>query len=64
MYIIPFLVMTCFLIGGYNILSKKELHRSPQVMMMTTTARKKERRDKDKDEGKTRIVIIQTRKGI
>ena len=27
-----FLVMTCFLLGDYNILPKKELHRSLQVI--------------------------------
>ena len=27
-----FLVLTCFLIGGYNVLPKKELHGSLQVL--------------------------------
>ena len=33
-----FLVMTCLVITGHNILPKKELHRSLQVEMASTSA--------------------------
>ena len=34
--IIPFLIMTCFLIRDYNMLSRKELHRSLQIPRPST----------------------------
>ena len=54
-----FLIMTCFLIRDYNLLPKKELHRSPQVDRTNTLASsERERAEASKPTSSPPIVSV------